>query len=66
MGAGRLPILMDIIALLVVDGAGCRLVEMDDRKLIARGWPVAQLLEFQWEDSLLKPSDVSLALFPRM
>lgn len=53
MGEGSLPILMDIIALLVADGAGCKLVEMDDHKLIARGWPVAQLLEFQWEDSLL-------------
>lgn len=38
---------------LVVDGAGCRLVEMNNHKLIARGWPDAQLLEFQWEDSLL-------------
>lgn len=28
------------------------LVDMDNRKLIARGRAVAQLLEFLWEDSL--------------
>ncbi|KAI9525001.1 hypothetical protein NQZ68_012511 [Dissostichus eleginoides] len=53
MGEGILPIHTNIKALLVVDGAGCELVEMDDHKLIARGWPVAKLLEYQWEDPLL-------------
>ncbi|KAJ4948265.1 hypothetical protein JOQ06_019801, partial [Pogonophryne albipinna] len=53
MGEGILPIHTNITSLLVVDGAGCELVEMDDHKLIARGWPVAKLLEYQWEDPLL-------------
>lgn len=56
---------MDIIALWLVDGAGCRLVEMDNHKLdckrvaygTATGIPVGRL-------PLL--CDVSLALFPRM
>lgn len=38
---------------LAVDGPGCMVVETDNHNLIARGLPVAQLLEFQWEDSLL-------------
>lgn len=53
MGEGILPMHTNITSLLVVDGAGCELVEMDDHKLIARGWPVAKLLEYQWEYPLL-------------
>lgn len=42
------------------------LVEMDNRKLIAGGWPVALLLEFQWEELLLLATDASLVLIPSM
>lgn len=37
----------------VVDGAGCKLVVMDYRRMTAAGWPVAQLPKFHWDDSLL-------------
>lgn len=36
-----------------VDGAGCNLVVMDYHRMIATGWPVAQLLKFHWDNSLL-------------
>lgn len=39
--------------LMHLNGAGCKLQELYYKRLIARGWPVAQLLEFHWGDSLL-------------
>lgn len=40
----------------VVDGAGCKLVGVDYHRMIATGWPVAQLPKFHWDDPLLPES----------
>lgn len=46
----------------VVDGAGCSLVVMDHHRVIATGWPVAQLANLHWDGSLLTEGGIGCFL----